>query len=90
MMKAIKYTIGVVAIESSKTATKYNCVQMNKCEVYHYYLAFVSFLNRYQATASGSATPMDFTVESLHTTEKKLNSEMVRLMKAVNVSYVAE
>ncbi|KAL5267611.1 hypothetical protein ACHWQZ_G004601, partial [Mnemiopsis leidyi] len=33
---------------------------------------------------------MDFTVESLHTTEKKLNSEMVRLMKAVNVSSVAD
>ncbi|KAL5246883.1 hypothetical protein ACHWQZ_G018926 [Mnemiopsis leidyi] len=33
---------------------------------------------------------MDFTVESLHTTEKKLNSEMVRLTKAVNVSSVAD
>ncbi|KAL5249829.1 hypothetical protein ACHWQZ_G018601 [Mnemiopsis leidyi] len=33
---------------------------------------------------------MDFIVESLHTTEKKLNSEMVRLMKAVNLSSVAD
>ena len=36
------------------------------------------------------ATQMDFSVESLHTTEKKMKSEMVRLMKAVNVSSVAD
>ncbi|KAL5266158.1 hypothetical protein ACHWQZ_G006719 [Mnemiopsis leidyi] len=36
------------------------------------------------------ATQMDFSVESLHTTEKKMKSEMVRLMKAANVSSVAD
>ncbi|KAL5249822.1 hypothetical protein ACHWQZ_G018595 [Mnemiopsis leidyi] len=36
------------------------------------------------------ATQMDFSVGSLHTTEKEMKSEMVRLMKAVNVSSVAD